>query len=122
MSNGPARGGRWRTPVARLLTVVGVLLVVVSIAANFADRQALGKSDFEETAKQLIADPAIQQQVAQSLTDQLFQNVDVQARLEARLPASQKALAGPIAGAMRPLSERLARELLQRPRIQDAWV
>jgi hypothetical protein len=122
MSNRPARGGRWRTPVARLLTVVGVLLVVVSIAANFADRQALGKSDFEETAKQLIADPAIQQQVAQSLTDQLFQNVDVQARLEARLPANQKALAGPIAGAMRPLSERLARELLQRPRIQDAWV
>jgi hypothetical protein len=122
MSNGPARGGRWRTPVARLLTVVGVLLLVVSIAANFVDRQALGKSDFQETAKQLIADPAIQRQVAASLTDALFANVDVKARLQASLPANQKGLAGPIAGAMRPLAQRLSLELLQRPRVQDAWV
>ena len=115
-------GGRWRGPVARILTVLGVLLVVVSIVANFVDRQALGKSDFKDAAQQLAASPAIQQQVALSLTDQLFSRVDVQARLEKRLPENQKALAGPIAGAMRPLSERLVRELLQRPRFQEAFV
>jgi hypothetical protein len=115
-------GARWRTPVARLLTIVGVLLVVVSIAANFVDRQALGDSDFKDAAQQLAADPAIQQQVAMSLTDQLFSRVDVQARLEKRLPENLKPLAGPIAGATRPLSERLVRELLQRPRFQQAFV
>jgi hypothetical protein len=99
-----------------------VLLVVVSITANFVDRQALGNSDFKDAAKQLANDPAIQQQVALALTDQLFSRVDVQARLEQRLPANLKALAGPIAGATRPLSERLARELLQRPRFQQAFV
>jgi hypothetical protein len=113
---------RWRGPVARLLTVIGVLLVVVSIVANYVDRQALGKSDFKDAAQQLAADPAIQQQVSLALTDQLFSRVDVQARLEQRLPDNQKALAGPIAGAMRPLSERLVRELLQRPRFQQAFV
>jgi hypothetical protein len=115
-------GGRWRGPVARILTILGVLLVIVSIVANFVDRQALGNSDFKDAAQQLAADPAIQQQVALSLTDQLFSRVDVQARLEERLPENQKALAGPIAGAMRPLSERLVRELLQRPRFQQAVV
>jgi hypothetical protein len=115
-------GGRWRGPVARLLTVLGVLLVVVSIVANFVDRQALGKDDFKDSAQQLADDPAIQQQVAFALTDQLFSRVDVQARLEQRLPENQKALAGPIAGAMRPLGERLVRELLQRPRFQEAFV
>ena len=115
-------GGRWRGPVARILTVLGVLLVVVSIVANFVDRQALGKSDFNDAAQQLAASPAIQQQVALTLTDRLFSRVDVQGRLEQRLPENQKALAGPIAGALRPLSERLVRELLQRPRFQQAFV
>jgi hypothetical protein len=116
------RGGRWRSPVARLLTVVGVLLVVVSIAANFVERQALDRSEFEETAGQLIADPDIQAEVASTMTDQLFSNVDVQAALEERLPADQKALAGPIAGALRPVAERLASRILDRPRFQEAWV
>jgi hypothetical protein len=122
MNAAPGRSGRWRAPVARILTIIGVLLVVVSITANFVDRQALGKSDFKDAAKQLSNDSAIQQQVALALTDQLFSRVDVQARLEQRLPKNQKALAGPIAGAMRPLSERLVGELLQRPRFQQAFV
>ena len=38
---GEAGAGRWRRPVARLLTIVGVLLVVVSVASNYVERQAL---------------------------------------------------------------------------------
>jgi len=72
MSEPGHRGGRWRGPAARLLTVLGILLVVVSIVANFVDRQALGKSDFKDAAKQLANDSVIQQQVALALTDQLF--------------------------------------------------
>jgi hypothetical protein len=99
-----------------------VLLVVVSIAANFVERQALDSSEFEETARQLIADPTIRAEVASTMTDQLFASVDVQAALEQRLPAEQKALAGPIAGALRPVAERLATRILDRPRFQEAWV
>ena len=57
MNETAARTGRWRTPVARLLTVLGVLFVVVSIAANFVERQALDTDEFEETARQLANDP-----------------------------------------------------------------
>lgn len=115
-------GGRWRGPVARILTILGVLLVVASIVANYVDRQALGKSDFKQAAQQMAADPAIQQQVALALTDRLFSRVDVQARLEQRLPKDLKGLAGPITGATRPLSQRLVVQLLQRPRFQQAFV
>jgi hypothetical protein len=102
--------------------VLGVLLLVVSIAANFVERQALDTANVEETARQLIDDQEIQEQVAASMTDQLFASVDVQAELEARLPEEQQALAGPIAGALRPVAERLARQILERPRFQDLWV
>jgi hypothetical protein len=118
----PSRSGRWRTPVARLLTVVGVLLVAVSIAANFVERQALDTNEFEATARELIGDPVIQERLATNLTDELFEAVDVQAELEQALPADQKALAGVIAGAMRPLAERLTARILERPRFQEVWV
>jgi hypothetical protein len=117
-----SRGGRWRSIVARVLTVLGVLLLVVSIAANYVQRQALDRSEFEDTARQLIGDPAIQADVAATLTDQLYANVDIEAQLRQALPPDQKALAGPIAGGLRPVAERLARRILDRPRFQELWV
>jgi hypothetical protein len=101
---------------------VGVLLVAVSIAANYVERQALDTNDFEATARELINDPVIQQRLATSLTDELFAAVDVRAELEEALPADQKALAGVIAGAVRPLAERLTARILDRPRFQEVWV
>jgi hypothetical protein len=113
---------RWRTLVARLLTVVGVLLIVVSIAANFVERQALDRGEVEDTARQLITDDAIQREIAATLTDSLFANVDVEAALEERLPPQQQGLAGPLAGALQPVAERIALRILDRPRFQELWV
>jgi hypothetical protein len=122
MSEDTERAGRWRGPVARLLTVLGVLLLVVSIAANFVERQALDPDEFEETSRRLITDSAIQERVAATMSEQLFTSVDVQEALEERLPAEQQNLAGPLAGALRPVSERLALRTLERPRFQELWV
>ena len=113
---------RWRSIGARALTVLGVLLIVISIAANFVERQALDNDEVEETARQLVESEAIQDQLAATMTEQLFANVDVQAALEERLPPAQQGLAGPLAGALRPVSERLALRILQGPRFQDLWV
>jgi len=118
----PPRSRRWRGPVARLLTVLGVLLIVVSVVANFVERQALDSDEFEETARQLLLDEDIQQRVAATMTDQLFANVDVQAALEERLPPQQDALAGPLSGALRPATESLAIRILDRERFQELWV
>jgi hypothetical protein len=112
----------WRGWAARLLTVLGVLLLVVSIAANFVERQALDTANVEETARQLVDDREIREQVAANLTDQLFASVDVQAALEARLPEEQQAFAGALTGALRPVAERLALRILERPRLQELWV
>jgi hypothetical protein len=116
------RTGRWRLPLARTLTVIGVLLVFVSIAANWVERQVLDTGTFEETARQLITDPMIQDQVAANLTNQLFTRVDIQSELEQQLPEAQKGLAGPITGALRPVAQRLVGEILDRPRFQEVWV
>jgi hypothetical protein len=46
----------------------------------------------------------------------------VAASLEERLPPEQKALAGPRPGVMRELIDRAAVQMLERPRVQEAWV
>jgi hypothetical protein len=51
-----ARGGGRRIPVAHVPMVVGVHLLVVSIAASFVVRQALDTSELQ-TADLLITDP-----------------------------------------------------------------
>jgi hypothetical protein len=121
-STGPSRAGIGRIALARILTVVGVLLVVVSLLANFVKREALDTDQFADTTRELIADPAIQEQVAALMVDSLYSSVDVKAELEARLPEDLQALAGPIAGISRQLAERAALEILERPRLQEVYV
>jgi hypothetical protein len=111
-----------RMLLARILVVVGALLAVVALLAGYVRFQALDTGQVENTAGELIADDAIRDQVASSLVDQLFNNIDVEAVLNERLPAAQKGLAGPIAGAVRLGADPAAERLLERPRIQELWV
>ena len=107
---------------ARILVVLVALLAVVSLLAGFVRWQALDTDTVEETAELMITDADIQTQIAASLVEQLYANVDVAAALEERLPSDQRALAPVLAGALRELSDRAAQELLERPRAQELWV
>jgi hypothetical protein len=107
---------------ARALTVLAVVLVVVSALANFVKREALDRSQFRATSRALIADDTVRNQVAATVVDELYANVDVAAALRQRLPPNLQALAGPIAGGVRDAADRSARRLLEQPRVQDAFV
>ena len=91
----PSRG---RIIGARVLLVLGVLLTVVSILSTYVKREALDPDQFKQTSQELIASPAIQEQVAAEMVDALYANVDVSGELEDKLPTNLQALAGPIAG------------------------
>ena len=108
--------------VARVLVVLAVILAVLSLLAGFIRYQALDTATASDTASAMIADDEIREQVALSLVEQLYANVDVTEALEQRLPADQQGLAGPIAGAVREVSDRAAVRMLERPRVQDLWV
>jgi hypothetical protein len=113
---------RTRLIVAQVLVVLASLLAVVALFAGYLKFQALDRQTFRSTAAQLIEDPVIRDQVAATLVDQLYANVDVTKALEQQLPAGQKGLAAPLAGALRELANRAAVTALERPRVQAAWV
>jgi len=113
---------RRRLIAARALTVLAVLLVFVSALANFVKREALDESQFRGTSRELIANKTIRDEVAVTLVDQLYANVDVAALLRQRLPANVQPLSGVIAGVARDASVRSAQRLLEQPHVQDAFV
>ena len=107
---------------ARILVVLGVLLIVVSLVAGYVRFQGLDTDTVEESAGELIADKEIRDQVAASLVDELYTKVDIASVLEENLPDEQKGLAGPAAAGLRELSDRAAVRMLERPRVQALWV
>ena len=108
--------------LARILAVLGVLLLVLSLLAGYVRFQGLDTDTVEGTAGELIADDEVRDQVAATLVDALYANVDVTAALEERLPADQKGLAGAAAAGLREFSDRAAARMLERPRVQAIWV
>lgn len=108
--------------VARILAGLGLFLALLSLLAGYIRFQALDTDTVKGTAEELIADDQIRDQVAASLVDALYANIDVAAALEQKLPADQKGLAGPAAAGLREFSDRAATRMLERPRVQALWV
>jgi hypothetical protein len=107
---------------ARILVFLGALFLIASLLAGYVRFQALDTPTVRESATLLIEDKDIRDQVAASLVDQPFTNVDVTAALEQQLPADQQGLAGALSAAVRELADRGAVRMLDRPRAQELWV
>ena len=118
----PGEPGRARLITAQVLVVLASLTAVIALLAGFVRYQAFDPPTFKTTAGDLIADDTIRTQIATTLVDQLYANVDVQSVLQEDLPAGQQRLAGPLSGVLRELANRAAVRLLARPRIQSLWV
>ena len=116
------RSGRGRVILARSLTVLGLLIGFVSMLAFTLERTILDESGIERIATDLIQDDDIREQVALTAVEQLYANVDVEQRIAARLPEAQQALAPTLASLSRQAADQAADRLLERPRVQAAWV
>lgn len=111
-----------RMLLARVFVVLAALFAVVGLLAGFVRYQALDNETFSDSAAELIANETVRDQIAVTLVESLYANVDVAAALEERLPPDQQGLAGPVAAVSRELADRAAIRVLERPRAQDLWV
>jgi hypothetical protein len=105
----------------RLLTTLGTILLLVTVLAIWVNRTVLDNEGWTNTTEQLLDDPEVQQALSLYLTDQLYANVDVQARLQEALPPDLQALAPLIAGGLRETTPRLVDQLLDRPVVIAAF-
>ena len=101
------------------LIVVASIVLVLSIFANWVQREALDTNQIKSTTDQILKDPDVQQALATYSVDQLYANVDVQGQIEKELPDAAKPLALPVSAATRQLATSAAERALASPQVQD---
>ena len=120
MPDAAARTRRHRKLVGATIAI-GALIGLLAVFAVWAERQLLEEDTWVETSTELLEDEEIRDALATFMVDALYQNVDVRAELDQRLPPDLKPLAGPASAGLRQLTDTASKEALQRPRVQDAW-
>jgi hypothetical protein len=110
-----------RRGLALALVLVASVLAFAAILAVWVDRQALNTDNWTTASTEMLERPAVRDQVAAFLVDQIYANVDVEGEIREALPPRAEPLAGPAAGALRDLLLRRAREALANPRTQELW-
>ncbi|MGH7419113.1 MAG: hypothetical protein ACREKB_15170, partial [Candidatus Rokuibacteriota bacterium] len=112
---------RTRRRISIALIVLASVIGFFSVFALWAKRQALETDTWTETSGELIENEEIEDALSDFLVAELFDNVDVQAQIEKRLPPEAKGLAGPAAGGLRQVAGEASRRALAQPKVQALW-
>jgi hypothetical protein len=104
-----------------VLLVLGTLVWTGFGLGLWAQRQALDSDNWVDTSSELLEDEQIRNALALFLVDTLYQDADVQQRLEATLPPPIDRVAGPAAAGLKQLAERAAPRLLGTAAALNAW-
>src|SRR3954464_11381496 len=107
--------GRRRALVWTLI-VLASLIGLGSILTTWVHRQVLDNQSWTDASARLIENPEVQDALSVFLVNELYDNVDVAAGLQQRLPANLKPLATPIAAALRQPPMDGVQQLPQAPR------
>lgn len=100
---------------------MATLIAFVAIFSIWVNRQALNTDNWVNTSEQLLQNEEVQTRLSNYLADQLFENVEVQAELEATFPPRLAPLAGPAAGALHQLAPQVAQRALSTPQFEGLW-
>jgi hypothetical protein len=118
----PKVRGAGRSIAIWALIVLASVISVVLILTLWVDRQVLDNKSWENATRNVVTDPKIQSSLSVFLVNQLYDNVDVAAALEERLPSNLDSLAPTLAGALRQPATNAVKGLLSRPRIQNVFI
>lgn len=121
----PQKRARLRRIGALLLVILTVVVFAAGVAGAWARRTMLDTDRYVATVGPMVEDPAVQEYLARTLTEQTFQALDVQGRLEGVLAerASQLAfLAGPITDSVEGFVEEQVNAVVSSERFQQLWV
>ena len=115
------RRRRVRRIVVGLLVALSCLLVLLSATEVWAHRTLLNTGAFVGTVSPVFKNPAVTSAVAARATDQLFTELNLQARLKDALPPKASFAAAPVASATKGFVAGQLAAVMASPQFQAIW-
>ena len=115
------RRRRIRRIAAGLLVALSCLLVLLSTTEVWAHRTLLNTPTFVGTVAPVFKNPAVTSAVAARATDELFTELNLQARLKDALPPKASFAAAPVASATKGFVAGQLATVMASPQFQAIW-
>ena len=115
------RRRRIRRSIVGLLVALSCLLVLLSTTEVWAHRTVLNTRTFVGTVSPVFQDPAVASAVAARATDELFTELNVQARLRDALPPKASIAAVPVTNATKGYVAGQLTKVLTSAQFQAIW-
>ena len=115
------RRRRIRRSLVALLVALSCLLVLLSTTEVWAHRTLLNTGAFVGTVGPVINNPAVTSAVAVRATDELFTELNLQARLKDALPPKASFAAAPVASATKGFVAGQLATVMASPQFQAIW-
>ena len=117
----PRTSGRRRV-LSGFVLFLACLTILVTTVAVWTHQVALNTDRFTSLVRNAVTEPAVTDPIATRITDQVIEALDVQGRLEARLPDAIKPLAGSLEAAVAERIDARLKIALRDPRLQNALI
>jgi hypothetical protein len=111
---------RWRRILVAVLVVVGCILAPISVIGLWARNTLLDTNQYVDTVGPLAKDPAIQEAIADRVSQRLVESVDIEAEIEAAFPRAES-IAPSIASGFEAFVREATLRIEQTERFQEVW-
>jgi hypothetical protein len=115
----PRASGRRRV-LSGFVLLLACLTILVTTIAVWTHQVALNTDRFTSLVRNAVTEPAVTDPIATRISAQVVDALDIQTRLEARLPDAIKPLAGALEAAVADRIDARLKLALRDPRLQDA--
>jgi len=112
---------RWRTVLAWVLLVVGLVLTPVTVSAIWVRNALLDTDHYVETMAPLARNESIQVALATRITNEIFADQRVQDAIAEQLPDPISFLAAPASEALRQTTYNITLKVTQSPQFAKLW-
>jgi hypothetical protein len=116
-----SKGPVWRRTLAWVFLLLGLILVPLAVTGGWVRGNIFSTSGFVNMVGPLASDPAIQDQIANSVTNQIFNALDLQVRLQNVLPNGLGFLAGPVEDRLKARALQGAQALVASDQFPAIW-